>query len=35
MLTAQPQFINKIVANYSSNIIDAINSYHIPDIPTI
>ena len=35
MLSAQPQFLNKLIANYSDPIINAINSYHIPDFPTV
>ena len=35
MLTAQPSFLNRIVANYSSTIIDTINNYSIPDLPNI
>ena len=35
MLTAQPQFLNRFVANYSDTIIDTINNFTVPDIPTI
>lgn len=35
MLTAQPQFLNRFIANYSSTIIDTINNFTVPDIPAI
>ena len=31
MLTAQPQFLNKLIANYSDVIINKINDFKIPD----
>jgi hypothetical protein len=31
MLTAQPQFLNKLIANYSDTIIKTINDYKIED----
>jgi hypothetical protein len=31
MLTVQPSFLNRIIANSSDTIIKAINSYHIAD----
>ena len=35
VLTTQPQFINRAIANNSDAIIKAINSYPVPDLPPI
>lgn len=35
MVTAQPQFLNRLIASYNETIIETINNYSIPNPPTV